>query len=106
MHAVGACGQGDVDSVVYHQTCAVAGAYCPQLCCEVIKFTPAEVFFAELKRDAEGWRVTRQRVEHFIAYLGEMARRDQAAVADQVKLEIGRRTERTIQVWFRGRSRL
>ena len=81
MHAVGARGQGDVDPVVYHQARAVPSAYRPQRRRDFIKLAPAEVFFAELERDANRERRAREHAEHFIAYLSEIPRRDQTAVA-------------------------
>jgi len=98
MHAVGPGGQGDVHSIVYHQGRAVPGADRPQRRGELIQFAPAEVFFAELQGDAGGCRVARERAEHFVADLSEIARRDQTAVANQVELEIDRRTRCAFQM--------
>jgi hypothetical protein len=79
----------------------VPSAYWPQRRREFVKLAPAEVFFAELERDANGERLTRERVEHFIAYLSEIARRDQMPVADQIELEIDRWTRRAVQLSIR-----
>jgi hypothetical protein len=43
-------------------------------------------------------RVARKRAEHFIADSNKIARRDQAAAANQVELELGWRTECAIQL--------
>jgi hypothetical protein len=97
MHAVGSGGQGDVDPIVYQQARAMSGADRPQRRGQLIELAPTEVFFAELEGDANARRIERERAEHAVADLSESARRDQTAVANQVELEIDRRTEHAIQ---------
>lgn len=99
MHAVGPGGQGDVDPVIYDQIYAVPGADRPQRRGELIKLATVEILFAKLERNAHtGW-IACERAQHFVADLDEIARCDQAAIANQVELKFGRRTERAVQWW-------
>jgi hypothetical protein len=56
-----------------------------------------EVFFSELQRSADGRRIARERAQHFVTDFSETAWCDEAAVANQVELEVSRRAERSIQ---------
>ena len=88
MNAVGSGGHRDVDAIIHQQARTVSSADCAQRGSEFIEITPAQILFAELKRGVDGRRLTSKGSQHLVAHFSNIARCHQAAVANQVELEV------------------
>jgi hypothetical protein len=64
---------------------------------EFVEITPAEVLFAELKRRVDPRWIAREGSQHLVTHFSKIARCYQAAVANQVELEVDRRTQGAVQ---------
>jgi hypothetical protein len=97
MNAVGPSGHRDVDAVIHQQTRAVPSANRAQRDSEFVEITPAEILFAKLQRCVDRRRIAREGSHHLVTHFSKIVRCYQAAVANQVKLEVDTRTEVAIQ---------
>jgi len=97
MNAVGPGGHRDVDAVIHQQARAVPSRDRAQRDGELIQIAPAEILFAELKRGVDGRRIAREGCQHLVTDLSKIAWCYQAAVANQVELEVDRRTQVAVQ---------
>src|SRR6202158_4461711 len=97
MYAVGPGGHRDVDAVIHQQTRAVASAARAQRDGELIQVVPAKILFAELKRGVDGRWIAREGSQYLVTHLSKIAWCNQSAVANQVELEVDRRTQVAVQ---------
>src|ERR1700704_5601528 len=97
MYAVGPGGHRDVDAIIDQQEGAVPSTDRAQRDGELIKVPPAKILFAELKRDVDGRCIAREGSQHLVTHLSKIARCYQSAVANQVQLEVDRRTQVAVQ---------
>ena len=97
MHAVGTGGQRDVDPVIDQQARTVSSADRAQRGTELIQVVPAKILFAELKRGVDGRWIAREGSQYLVTHLSKIARCNQSAVANQVELEVDKRTQVAVQ---------
>ena len=97
MNAVGSGGHRDVDAVIHQQTRAVPSADRAHRDGELIQIAPAEILFAELKRGVDGRWIASEGSQDLVTDLSKIAWCYQAAVANQVELEVDKRTQVAVQ---------